>query len=141
MGRVLVLVGSGLSVVLTIVGMVVTIAKRDNRLAVGLSGPFGGALAQTLFIIGAVLLVALAVVAALVALIGAGRLSATRTIKGLGLVMAALPFFGGLARYFGPWWFFILVGNLLVFLGGMAMEGRLMEAAQATPSGQTQTPT
>ena len=123
MGRIFVFVGSGMSVVFTLVGMIVNLAVKNKRAAL-----FGGqTLDQVLCIIGSVLLVGLAVGALLIAILGAGKLSGTKTIKGLGLVLAALPYFGHFDVYYTPWWFYILVGDLLIVLGGMAMEGKLLE--------------
>ena len=131
MGQIFVIAGIAMSIIFTLVGMIINLASSANRRAVGLGGDV---LAQVLYIIGSVFLVGLAGAAMLVAIIGAGKLSCTKTVKGLGLILAALPYFSGYSNYYQPWWFFMLVGSLLIVLGGMAMEGRLMEEAPTAAS-------
>jgi len=134
LGRILVMAGAGMSAVLTLVAMIITMVNDEARNRAAL---YGQTLDQILFVLGSVILIALAAGAVVMVITGAGKLSTTGLLKGLGLALAAIVYFsgwagiGGVGVKFGIWWFYILLGDLLIYVGAVTMEGQLLATKPA----------
>ena len=133
MGRLLVLAGAGASGVLTLLAMILSVTSGVGKAL--------GTLDMILFIIGSVVLVALAALAIVLMLLRSDERSTPCTLKGIGIILAVLVYFSNWGGLFGTgWWFFILAGDMLIYLGAMTMQGQVAAEPVAEPEQQPDAP-